>query len=454
MFTSAATPPLFAHQEATLAKLRGKPSFYDMSEPGTAKTRVALQEFWERRQQGDGPALVLAPKSILKSAWGNDANRWIPGATHSIAYASNREKAFKVKADIYITNWDALTWLAKNQNYIRGFSTLIGDESTAVKNPQTDRTKALFSIAPLFPYRRLMSGTVFSNCITELWAQMLALDAGERLGTSFYRFRSAVCEPKQIGPQPNHLEWNTKPGAEAAVFDLIGDISIRHELEKCQDMPGQIVRLMEVDLPAKVQKYYDEMEAHGLLELADGDIMAPAAAAVRSKLLQISAGAVYDGDKVARINDDGRAELVMDLIEERKICLVAFNWKHQRDQLVTAATKRGFKFAVIDGETPGADRAKIVSAYQAGSLRVVFAHPQSAGHGLTMTKGTTTIWASPTDSAELWEQFNRRQYRAGQTERCEVLKICANDTVEEVVYANCESKLVEMNRFRSLVDAA
>ncbi len=50
------------------------------------------------------------------------------------------------------------------------------------------------------------------------------------------------------------------------------------------------------------------------------------------------------------------------------------------------------------------------SDFQSGKIRALFAHPQSAGHGLTLTKGTTTIWTSPTYNAEHYKQFNHRIY--------------------------------------------
>jgi SNF2 family DNA or RNA helicase len=447
-------PPFFAHQLVTLEKCGDKKAFFDISEPGTAKTRVWIEEFWRRRQQGAGPGLVLAPKSILKTGWAADITKYAPGMTYSIAYASNREKAFKVKADMYLTNWDALSWLNVNRKYLAGFSTLLGDESTAVKNPQAQRTKACMSLARLFEYVRLLTGTPNPNSIIELWAQMMVLDGGERLGSSYYKFRNATCEPVQIGPMPNHLDWVQKPGAEAAVFDLIGEISIRHELDKCLDMPERIMRTLEIDLPTSLQKHYDAMEEHGLLELDDEEILAPQKAAIINKLLQIASGVVYGAGGASHELDDGRAELIMDLIEERAQCLVAFNWKHQRNTLLDAAKKRGFTFGVIDGEAGPNYRNQTVEQFQAGKLRVIFAQPQSAGHGLTLTAGTTTIWTSPVWSSELWEQFNRRIYRAGQKKRTETIRIQAKGTVESRVYEVLESKVQGMDAFRTLLNAA
>ena len=142
----------------------------------------------------------------------------------------------------------------------------------------------------------------------------------------------------------------------------------------------------------------------------------------------------------------------MQLVQERKHSLVAFNWKHERDHLVELAEKLSIKYGVIDGSTAAHKRKDIVDRMQAGQLQVVFAHPQSAGHGLTMTKATTVIWASPTYNAEHYQQFNRRIYRAGQTQRTEVIRIAAHNTWEPEVYDKLETKLGRMDELLGILN--
>ena len=127
-------------------------------------------------------------------------------------------------------------------------------------------------------------------------------------------------------------------------------------------------------------------------------------------------------------------EIVIDLVEARKTCLVFFFWQHQRDQLVKAADARGLKFCVIDGDTSDADRAEYVRRYQAGFYKVMFAHPVTTAHGVTLTAGTTTIWASPTSNLEWWKQGNARQRRIGQKAKTEVIALIAEDSAEERIY--------------------
>lgn len=448
-------PPLYDHQQATVDKLADTPILFDMSDPGTGKTRAHLEAFWRRRQAGGGKLLVIATKSTLQPAWGNDIDRFFPGMRYAVAYAHNRERAFMQDVDVYITNHDAVKWLATHTKYLDGVDSLVVDESTAFKNPQTQRSKALRKLAQRFKYRELLTGTPNPNTVTELWHQVLILDNGERLGQSFYKFRNTVCEPVQVGPRPEMLEWKDKPGVEAAIFDLLSDISIRHKFEDCVSIPPNTVTGVYFDLPKRALTAYEDMRDNAMM-LVDGDeaVTAVHAASVTQKLLQIAAGAVYKGDGTYALIDTERTELVMDLVEERAHSIVAFIWKHQRDMLVASAQARGYAFGVIDGDTSASERTRLVESFQAGQLKVLFAHPQSAGHGLTLTKGTATIWTSPTWNAEHYEQFNHRIYRAGQTQRTETIHVCAKGTLDERVYAALDRKVTAMNLLRELMEEA
>jgi superfamily II DNA or RNA helicase len=189
---------------------------------------------------------------------------------------------------------------------------------------------------------------------------------------------------------------------------------------------------------------YKTLSEDSVLYTGKATINAVHAGAKVKKLLQLCTGAIYDeyGD-VQSVHPE-RYELVMQLVSQRKHSLVAFNWKHEKQHMTALAEKLRISYATIDGDTPPHRRKEIVDRMQAGQLQVVFCHPQSAGHGLTMTKATTVIWASPTYNAEHYQQFNRRIYRAGQTQRTEIIQIAARNTWEPEVYEKLHSKLKRM----------
>lgn len=439
------------HQEVSLKHAEENPRVLDFSDAGTGKTPVAIWDFARRRRKGGKAALVICPKTLMTNVWASSVRKFTPYLTVSVARADNREAAFAVDADIYVTNTDAATWLAKqNKKFFERFDTLINDESSAFKHHTSQRSRALAKIRKYFEYRRLMSGTPMSLTICDVWHQAFIVDDGQRLGNSFYAFRNSVCTPKQVGASANALKWTDKDGAEEAVFGLLADIVVRHKFDDVVKIPERLVYTVPFTMTTRHAKAYYQMEKQQFLEYQDkkakGTITAIHAASVRNKLLQIASGAVYgdrseaDKDKPAVVLDTTRYELAMDLATESPHTLLLFLWKHQRDQLVAEAKKRGLSYAVLDGNASVSLRESIEAQYQAGKFDVLIAHPKTVAHGLTLTLGTTTIWVSPTDDTEWFKQGNRRQARRGQTQSTRVITLIAEGTVDQGAYDNCIGK--------------
>jgi hypothetical protein len=409
---------------------------YIFATGNTGKTRSCLDAISELRAS----AIVLAPKAILEPAWVNDARQFTPHLTAIPCYAEKRKEAFERKADIHITNHDAVKWLADNPWSFKDKQMLIIDEATAYKNKDAKRSRAVLKIADYFEYVVLMCGTPMPQGLEDLWHQFLILDGGERLGKSFYAFRNATYNSL---PTPFGIsKWEEKEGAREVVADLISDAFIRFELEQCIDMPEKIERTLTFTLPLKLRKLYDDMVKQAILEMEEGEITAVNAASLLTKLLQIASGSAYSVNGEALRLDSARAGLVAQLCAERDHSLVAFQWTHQRDEIVAELANVGIsrdEIAIVDGSFKG-DIQQLVNDFQAGKYRVLLAHPKSASHGLTLTKATTTIWASPTYELERFQQFNRRTYRAGQKQRTEFIFIAAEDTVDEKAYARLFEK--------------
>lgn len=440
----------YANQIQTKTKILECQRVFDQSDPGTGKTGSNLITIAEIIKRGEGRALVLAPKAILEPSWQKDATKFTPHLTTAVAHANNRLKAFKQRADITITNHDAVRGIMDNQELfdeLDDIAYLVIDESTAFKNPQSDRSKAVAQlVAALQPkYIVLATGTPNPNGVLDLWHQTYLLDGGQTLGTSYWKFRQAVCEPQQQSANPAHVKWVAKDGALEAIADLIAPMVIRHRLDDCTDIPPNTQRFIHFDLTPKHRRAYDELAQHAVVLAQEGTISALNRAVLRGKLLQMASGAVYDDEAVAQTFATERYELVAELAAERPQTVIAFTWKHQKDALLKALKKHGRNVGVIDGTTKTRDLPKIVDAFQAGELTDILAHPKSASHGLTLTAGHATIWTSPTDDAERFQQFNRRIYRNGQTKKTETIMVCASDTLDQLAYDNTNGKVDSMD---------
>ncbi len=445
-------PPLFPDQERSVLTELGLGSVFDTSEPGTGKTRVRLEVWAKRRTKGGKCMLVLAPKSLLRTAWESDAKKYVPWASVSVAYAANREQAFDTAADIYITNHDAVKWLSKQPaSFFNKFDYLVVDESEAYKHHTSQRSKAAAKIRKHFKYRTLMNGVPTPNGVTDIWHQMYLVDDGKRLGQSFYAFRAAVCQPEQVGPRPNMVKWVDKPDAEVVVASLIKDVTLRNVLK---GVPKNHKRPpVPFFMDKKHREAYETMKQDAIVQLKSGEISAVNAAVLSTKLLQIASGAVYDDSGNYHVISNDRYELIGDLIEARKHTVVFFLWQHQRDLLIEEMRKRKLTYMVIDGDVTDKRRLEHVQEYEAGMYRTALMHPKSAAHGITLVRGKSTIWPSPTHDQAWWTQGNARIARIGQKDETETLAVIAQDTYEEVVHANREKKGVKAyDLLRSLIE--
>lgn len=280
--------PLLAHQKASLKFMAPRERVFDMSDPGTMKTRVEIEDFVRNRDKGD-QLIVIAPKSILYNAWGSDLDEFAPDLVYSIAQAENRFEALAKPADVYIVNTDGVKALLKaSKEFWKRKVRIAVDESSMFKHHTSGRSRALNAIKKHFPIRRNMTGSPNSNTITDIWNQAYFLDDGKRLGDNFYAFRNATCVPEQVGRKAEMVKWVDKPGAEEAVAGLLADITIRHRFEDCIDIPETFTHSVRYKLPKKQMGAYDSMREDSIAVMKKGYVSAINKAAMRTKILQIA----------------------------------------------------------------------------------------------------------------------------------------------------------------------
>ena len=421
------------------------------SDAGTGKTATVLTAAQER----DARLLVIAPKAILETAWVEDCQKFTPNRSIEVAWAKNRMEAFKSNADIIVTNHDAAAFLRDNPKLLKDFDMLAMDESTAFKNPTSQRSKSMAYVKDQFDVRVAMSGDPMIDGLKHIWHQAYLVDDGSRLGDRYYRFLYNTHDRKRVTRTVE--TWIEREGMREVAASLLQDITVRFELK---GIPLQRVHRLHIKLPARVLKAYESMLNTYRMQWANMTITAANAAVMSGKLLQLASGALYDEDGCAQIletAEQSRYELIAQLCLERHHTLVAFNWAHQRDGITKALEKVGIhrdQIGVIDGST-SSKIGEIVQHAQGGDYRVVLVQPQSGAHGLTLTKFKSSIWASPLASrrAELFKQFGRRTRRRGQDEETEVICISAKDTIEDAIYDMIDERIESADTsFMSLIN--
>lgn len=405
-----------------------------MLDMGLGKTVITLTALWLLIYDyfTVGKVLVIAPKRVAEDTWSREFQKWdhLAGLTISKVLGTEKQRlaALDADADIYIINRENVCWLC--ENYRWDFDTVIIDELSSFKSNKAQRFKSLMKVRPKVARIVGLTGTPAPNGLLDLWPQMKLLDMGQRLG----RFIGAYREQYFLPDKRNRdiiYSYKPKKGAEDKIYQLISDICISMKAVDYLPMPDYITSNAVAEMSEKEQKLYDAMEAEMVLKVGADELDAVNAAALSGKLLQMANGAVYGEDKKVIHIHDRKLDILEDLIEAAngKPVLVAYWFKHDRERIRERFTVRDI------------DTQKDIEDWNSGRIPVALIHPASAGHGLNIQDGgSTIIWFGLTWSLELYQQLNARLWRQGQKHTVVVEHIITKGTVDEDVIRALEKK--------------
>ena len=415
-------------------------------ECGLGKSVITLTAIKNLMARGEvNRVLVVAPLRVGKTTWPEEIGKWdhLTGLTYAVAIGNVAERlsALKAKADITIINRENVEWLIDKSGVAFDYDMLVIDELSSFKSFKAKRFKALLKVRPNITRIVGLTGTPSSNGLMDLWAEFRLLDLGERLGRYITRYRLAYFTPDKRNAQVV-FSYKPLPGAEERIYDKIDDITISMRAADYLKLPSLVMNSVIVEMGDKEKEIYDSLCDDMVVSLGDNEIDAVNAASLSNKLLQMANGAVYgDEHSVHQIHDE-KLNALEDLIESAngKPVLVAYWFKHDLARIKA-------KFPFVREIKTDAD----IRAWNRGEIEVGIIHPASAGHGLNLqTGGSTLIWFGLTWSLELYQQTNARLYRQGQKNTVVIHHIITKGTIDERVLKALEKKEKTQN---SLIDA-
>jgi SNF2 family DNA or RNA helicase len=215
-------------------------------------------------------------------------------------------------------------------------------------------------------------------------------------------------------------------------------------------MPELISVPYEVSMSQEEKDVYDRLKRDLVLAMPDGEVTAANAAALSGKLSQMSNGAVYNDDGDVVTIHSRKLDALEDLIEAAngKPILVAYWFKHDYDRITERLRSIGVRYAKIDTE-------ESILRWNRKQIPVGLIHPASAGHGLNLQAGgSTLIWFGLTWSLELYIQTNARLWRQGQASSTVVIQhIVTKGTVDERILKALQQKEVTQDALMDAVKA-
>lgn len=387
----------------------------------TALFDLCLDQFLIRK------VLVIAPLRVARDTWPSEIKKWdhLDGLLYSVVVGTEAERraALMRTADVYIINRENVDWLITKSKIPFDFDMVVIDELSSFKSYQAKRFKSLLKARPTV--RRIvgLTGTPSSNGLMDLWAEFRVLDLGQRLGRYITHYRNAYFTPDKRNGEVI-FSYKPLPGAEEAIYEKISDITISMKSCDYLKLPECVINEVSVVMSEKEMSIYDGFREDMVTKIKDQEIDAANAAVLSGKLLQMANGAVYDEDKKALHIHDLKLDALEDLIEgaNGKPVLIAYWYQHDAERIKA-------RFDVREIKT-----SKDIEDWNAGKIPAAIIHPASAGHGLNLqTGGSTLIWFGLTWSLELYQQTNARLYRQGQKETVIIHHIVTKGTIDEQV---------------------
>lgn len=375
--------------------------------------------------------LVIAPLRVARDTWTAEVDKWdhLQNLICSVAVGTEaqRKAALMRKADIYIINRENIQWLIEESGLPFDYDMVVIDELSSFKNHNTKRFRSLMKVRPKVGRIVGLTGTPAPNGLMDLWAQFRLMDLGQRLGRFITQYRTDYFTPDKRNGQIIY-SYKPLPFAEEAIYNRIADITISMKATEHLQMPELVSSEYAVQLSDEEQQKYNDLKQELVLSLGENEITAANAASLSGKLSQMANGAIYDDSGSVIDIHERKLDALEDIIEASngKPILVAYWFNHDFDRITARLKKLHIPHSRLDD-------SESIRRWNKGEIPVALIHPASAGHGLNLQSGGSTIvWFGLTWSLELYQQTVARLWRQGQTENTVVVQhIVTKGTIDD-----------------------
>ena len=435
---------------------------------GMGKTVSALMQLVVARELlgDDAPTLVIAPKRVAEVTWPSEVAKWeqFKGLDVAAIVGNKVDRLAAVKADraIHTVNYDNIPWLVEYWGHRWPYRRVIADESTKLKSYRTRgggrRAQELARVAHRYVREWVnMTGTPSPNGLIDLWGQQWFIDKGRRLGETFSAFRDRWFTFNQYSHRYTPL-----PHAEKEITELLSDCTLPLRVEDWFDLDKPVVSTIEVELPQKARKLYDQMERQFVTSVDGHHVEAQIALARSAKCLQIASGTVLTNDletgrptgEVVDVHD-AKLEALESLLGEMggENVMVAYHWRGD-----LAKIKRAFPHAVALAEET--DTKAVIERWNRGEIPLLLVHAQSAGHGLNLQYGGRTLvfysfdWKLEEHDQVIERIGPMRQHQAGLDRAVLIYYLVAKNTLDEDVLLRLRDKADVQTSLSSAIASA
>lgn len=435
-FDLSATQNAFPYQQEAFEAVKDLDYSAIFHEQGLGKTKIAIDLllYWLEKRDID-TVLIVTKKQLIRN-WENE----FAFHTHikPQTLSSNKADNFFVlnsPSRVIITNFETiageeerLCLFLKSRNVA-----IIIDESTKIKNPEAKLTQSFFHLAPLFKIRTIMTGTPVANRPYDIWAQIYFLDCGQSLGSDFNKFKSATNLTNSMVDNSN--ERKVFEDTVASILGKIKDFVVRETKNSgVITLPSKQYFNIYCSFETKQEALYNRIKDDMLIFVQqNGEAVVDDSEACLKRLLRLvqvaSNPRLVDDLYGAFSGKEVELQKLLSDITEREEKVIVWSSFIENAEYFCKIYKQ-HNPVKIHGRMTIEDRNKSVEQFKHGDSKILFATPQAAKEGLTLTVANNVIFYDRGFNLDDYLQAQDRIHRISQKKTCNIYNLMVKDSID------------------------
>jgi SNF2 family DNA or RNA helicase len=431
-------------------------------DPGTGKSKIAIDIATARFQLGQIKQVVVLGLVSIKTNWEEEIRKHCPEPC-DISLANTSKKGKREQGE-FCSKRGVFKWLVLGVEslssgaafeMVKSFLTLntliIVDESSRIKNHKAIRTARATELGTdkHVKYKMILTGTPVTQGVIDLFSQFEFLDPDIIGIGSFYAFRNTYCvmggfENRQI------FGYKNIPQLTKVLDPHIYQVRKRDVLSELPDFTRQV---RKIQMSPEQVKLYKDLKTNLKVKVDNNELTVMNVMNLMQRFSEITGGHIsYETENPdpltkdkkpviyerKRLKKSPKLDEMMDLVgsmpEDEPVIIwspkiAEIDWIQERLRAEYGHESVG----LLTGKANEAERLRVRTEFQAGTLRFIVGNPSVGGIGLNLTAARYVIYYSRDFSLEISIQSEARIDRIGQTRAMTYYDLVCAKTIDEHV---------------------
>ena len=319
---------------------------------------------------------------------------------------------------------------------------IVIDESTCIKNPKAQVTKACWKLAALADRRFILTGTPMTQGPLDIFAQVKFLDENATPYRTWTSFKNAFAieETKHFGMRAVKVVSGYRNLER--LTEVMKPFSVRLTKDDCLDLPDKLWQRHYVDMTKEQKRAYEELRDTALTILGSGEeVSSTIPLTTILKLQQICSGFVKDDEGTVVKIPCEKLDALMQIAKNAQplviFCAFRENVRILRDALTDAFGPDSCSLYM--GGMNNDQRTEAVQRFKSG-ISKFFLATSAGAKGLTLTEASTLVYYSCDYKLETRLQSQDRIHRIGQSKKCTYIDLVCPGSIEEKILLALDGK--------------